>query len=66
MDKDRSLREHLLELLRGRGAHLDFDKAIAGLPPALCGAKAPGLPHTDLAAPGAPPARPVGHPGLQP
>ncbi len=46
MDNDRSLRDHLLELLRGRSAHLDFDKAIGGLPPDLRGVKAPGLPHT--------------------
>ena len=46
MDKDQSLRDHVLELLRGRSAHLDFDKAIGGLPPELRGAKAPALPHT--------------------
>lgn len=46
MSQDQSLRDHLLELLRSRSAHLDFDKAIGGLPAALRGAKAPGLPHT--------------------
>ncbi len=46
MDKDRSLRDHLLELLRGGHAHLDLEKAIGGLSPKLRGAKAPGLPHT--------------------
>jgi len=46
MDKDQSLRDHLRELLRGRSAHLDCEKAIEGLPPELRGAKAPGLPHT--------------------
>ena len=46
MDKDQSLRDHLLELLRGRSAHLDFDKAIGGLPPELRGAKASALLHT--------------------
>lgn len=45
-DKDQSLRDHLQELLRGRGAHLDLDKAIDGLAPDLRGKKAPGLPHT--------------------
>ena len=40
------LRDHLLELLRGGSAHLDFEKAVGGLPPELRGAKAPGLPHT--------------------
>jgi DinB superfamily len=46
MSTDRSLREHLLYLLRGGGAHLAFDKAIADLPPKLRGAKVPPLPHT--------------------
>ena len=41
-----SVREHLLELLGGGHAHLDFEKAIAGLPVELRGAKPPGLPHT--------------------
>ncbi len=41
-----ALREHLLYLLRGGGAHLDFDKAIADLPPSLRGARPPGQPHT--------------------
>jgi DinB family protein len=45
-DKDQALRDHLLELLRSRGAHLDFDKATGGLPPELRGAKAPGMAHT--------------------
>ena len=45
-DQDRSLRDHLLELLRGGSAHLDLDKALAGLPAELRGKKAPGLPHT--------------------
>ena len=45
-DQTTALREHLLYLLRGGGAHLDFEKAIAGLPPGLRGAKADGVPHT--------------------
>jgi hypothetical protein len=45
-DTTASLREHLLYLLRGGGAHLDFDKAVAGLPPELRGAKPAGVPHT--------------------
>jgi hypothetical protein len=40
------LREHVLYLLRGGGAHLDFDKSVAGLPAGLRGAKPPGQPHT--------------------
>jgi hypothetical protein len=46
MTSDTSLREHLLELLAGGHAHLDFEKAIADLPAALRGARPPGLPHT--------------------
>jgi hypothetical protein len=46
MDKTQALRDHLLELLRGGSAHLDLEKAIAGLPSELRGAKVPGLPHT--------------------
>jgi hypothetical protein len=46
MASERLLREHLLELLSGGHAHLDFEKAIAGLPVALRGARPPGLPHT--------------------
>jgi hypothetical protein len=45
-DQTTSLREHLLYLLKGGGAHLNFDKAIAGLPAELRGAKPPGVPHT--------------------
>ncbi|HEY3569999.1 MAG TPA: DinB family protein [Thermoanaerobaculia bacterium] len=45
-DQTQSLRDHLLELLKGGHAHLRLDKALAGLPPELRGAKAPGLPHT--------------------
>jgi DinB superfamily len=46
MDRDRELREHVLYLLRGGGAHLSFDKAVAGLPTKLRGVKPPGVPHT--------------------
>jgi hypothetical protein len=43
---DRELRDHLLYLLRGGGAHAGFEKTLKGLPPELRGKKAPGLPHT--------------------
>ncbi len=46
MNTDKALREHLLYLLRGGGAHLSFDAAIADLPAALRGAKPPGIPHS--------------------
>jgi hypothetical protein len=40
MNSDTALRKQLSELLRGRGAHADFDQAIAGLPAALRGKSA--------------------------
>jgi hypothetical protein len=46
MDRDRKLRDHVLYLLRDGGAHLSFDKAVAGLPAKLRGAKPAGVPHT--------------------
>ena len=46
MNTEQSLRDHLLYLLRGGGAHLDFEAAIAHLPADLRGAKPAGLPHT--------------------
>jgi hypothetical protein len=46
MDRDQSLREHLLYLLRGGGAHLDFEAAIADLPVEQRGARPAGVPHT--------------------
>lgn len=46
MKSDQALREHLVHLLRGGGAHLDFDKAIGGLPAALRGVRPGGLPHS--------------------
>jgi hypothetical protein len=46
MDNDKALREHLLCLLQGGGAHLSFDAAVAGLPAELRGARAAGAPHT--------------------
>jgi hypothetical protein len=43
---DRALRQHLLDLLRGGNAHLNFDEALTGLPPQLRGVKPPGLPYS--------------------
>ena len=45
-DKDKALREHLLELLSGGGAHVDFESAIKGVRPELRGKKPQGLPHS--------------------
>jgi uncharacterized damage-inducible protein DinB len=46
MSEDKALREHLLDLLRGGGAHLNFEQAFAGLPAKLRGARPRGLPFT--------------------
>ena len=45
-DPTKTLRAQLIELLKGGGAHLTFDKAVADLPTKLRGAKPPGQPHT--------------------
>jgi hypothetical protein len=45
-DRDQALRDHLLYLLRGGGAHLSFDAAIADLPVEMRGAKPAGVPHS--------------------
>jgi hypothetical protein len=45
-DRDRSLREHLLYLLRGGGAHLKFDEALKDFPPDLFNRKVEGVPYT--------------------
>ncbi|HLJ94948.1 MAG TPA: DinB family protein [Gemmataceae bacterium] len=46
MNHEHSLREHILYLLGGGGAHLDFDAAVADLPAELRGSRAAGEPHT--------------------
>lgn len=43
---DRSLREHLVYLLAGGGAHAKFDDVLKGLPPALRGKKPAKFPHS--------------------
>ena len=46
MDQTDSLREHLLELLRGKSAHASFENVVAGWPSELRGKKPDGLPYT--------------------
>jgi hypothetical protein len=43
---DKALREHVVYLLRGGGAHVSFDNATADLPPELRGKKPKGVPHS--------------------
>jgi DinB superfamily len=43
---DKPLREHMLYLLKGEGAHATFDEVVKDLPAKLRGAKPAGQPHT--------------------
>lgn len=43
---DKQLREHLVNLLKGGGAHATFDDAVKDLPEKLREVKADGLPHS--------------------
>lgn len=45
-DIDKIVREHVVFLLKGGGAHAKFDEVIENIPAKLRGQKAPGLPHT--------------------
>ena len=45
-DKDKALRLHVLELLRGGHAHADIDSALADFPAKLRGKKPKGAEHT--------------------
>ena len=46
MDHDKALREHLIELLDARSAHIDVESALDGFPLDRINAKVPGSPHT--------------------
>src|SRR3989454_8256058 len=43
---DKALRQHLLYLLKGGGAHVKFDEIVSGIPAKLRGQKPAGLPHS--------------------
>ena len=45
-DRDKLLREHVIYLLKGGGAHVHFMDAVEGFPEAKRGAFVAGLPHT--------------------
>jgi len=45
-NEDKALRQHLIYLLRGGGAHVDFERAIRGLPAGRRGKRPAGLPFT--------------------
>jgi hypothetical protein len=46
MTEDKSLRSHVLELLRGGHAHADLDSALSDFPPKLRGKRPKGAEHT--------------------
>jgi hypothetical protein len=43
---EQSVRDHVLYLLRGEGAHITFDDLVADFPIAKCGERIEGLPYT--------------------
>ncbi len=46
MDKDKSLREHLIYLLKDGGAHANFESAVAGIPEPIRGKRPEGVAHS--------------------
>ena len=46
MAESDAVRQHVLDLLRGRNAHADFDTVMADFPSRLRGVKPPGMAHT--------------------
>lgn len=43
--EDREIRQHLVEFLRGKGAHVDLDAAVKDFPPPQYAKKPAGAPH---------------------
>jgi hypothetical protein len=46
MSETTALRDHVLYLLKGGGAHLSFEDFVTDFPPELCAKQIPGLPYT--------------------
>src|SRR5215510_14649683 len=46
MSSARELRDHVLYLLQGGGAHLSFENLVKDFPPELCNQQISGLPYT--------------------
>ncbi|MGB7926475.1 MAG: DinB family protein [Pyrinomonadaceae bacterium] len=46
MDNDQALREHLVYLLRGGGAHVDFEGVVADFPVTLINRRVEHIPYT--------------------
>lgn len=45
-NSEQALREHVLYVLRGEGAHVTFKDFVADFPAELCGQRVEGLPYT--------------------
>jgi uncharacterized damage-inducible protein DinB len=45
-DSNRAIRDHLVRVLDWEDAHVGFDKAVGGIPPALRGARPAGFEHS--------------------
>ena len=43
---DKTLRDHLLNMLRGEGAHVTFEDFVKDFPASKCGQRVEGLPYT--------------------
>jgi hypothetical protein len=41
-----ALREGLVQILKGKGAHMDLETALSDFPPPLCDSRVAGIPHT--------------------
>ncbi|MFC2092755.1 DinB family protein [Bacteroidota bacterium] len=46
MDSEKSLREHLVNLLQGHGAHMSYEEALSGYPKELRNSKIPKFSNT--------------------
>ena len=46
MNKEAALRKRLVELLRGKGAHVAFEEALGNFPEHLRGKGVAGIPYT--------------------
>jgi hypothetical protein len=45
-ETSQALRDHVVYVLRGEGAHISFEDFVAGFPPELCNQCVQGLPYT--------------------
>jgi hypothetical protein len=45
-NENQALREHVVNLLTGRGAHVDWEESFSGVPPELRGVRPEGLPYS--------------------